>query len=327
VTAGVSPPRRGIGFARMGTTMRTTRTLALAALLLCLTLLAAAPAWAQRCDLRIRDLQPVQTTSVYDPYGPAPPRGFHTFAVELMDGNACDFIVGIDDGENGSSNVRRMADGGGRLNYELWVDGNLRQRLTDPVTGSAAGTFSGKLNGKKNDRVEFQFYSTINGGQAVGAGSYRDRVTFRVYSIQGNGIGEVVDIRTVEVSTHVAAAVQANVVVGGISRQLDGSTSMLDFGQMQSGAARSFDLEVSGNSGYSVTVQSDNGGRFMDRTRSQGVPYTLSVNGASVRLDRPVSLSYGGGYGRHQMTVTLGDVSQALAGDYSDSLVVTVSAR
>ena len=289
---------------------------------------AAPPALAKQdsCKLKIRDLSRIEPASTYDPYGGTAGPEFHRFEIQHQNGPGCAFAIGVDDGENGG---RRMSgDGGDMLYYELWQDSSRSQRLTDPVTGDMAGAIVGFAeNGNGNDRVEVSFYSTIQGGQGVSGGTYRDRVGFRLYLLEDGMPSDVLDTQDVQVRTRVANVVSAAVLVGGVRRPLAGTAGVLDFGQMSTGATRSFDLEVSGNSGYDVTVQSENQGQLVSAGRTQSIGYSLTINGRSVSLGSPVVISGGGGYGLHQMVVTIGDVSQALAGDYADSLVVTVAAR
>jgi hypothetical protein len=158
----------------------------------------------------------------------------------------------------------------------------------------------------------------------VGAGDYRDSVTFTLYRATGSQPGRVMDTQNVQVRARVRSAASATVIIDGVRQALSGARGTLDFGSLSNGATRGFSLEVTGNSSYSVTLESENGGAFAGPQGST-VPYTLAVDGRSVSNARTVNLSFGANQTQHQVTVTVGEVGRALAGNYQDNLILTVS--
>ncbi|MFC7335213.1 spore coat protein U domain-containing protein [Rhodocista pekingensis] len=300
---------------------------ALAALLIAaLTPALPAGATSSSCKLKLRDLTRIEPQSgSYDPFAGTPLPQYHRFEVQHLNGPGCAFVVGVDGGSNGS---RQMEDDGYRLSYGLYIDGALSQPLADAY-GSPSGLLSGYVEDTKGrDAVELQFFSIIPAGQMVPADTYRDVVRFTLYEWEDGTPGRILDSRTVQVRAKVREVFQASVRVGGITRPLAGVAGTLDLGELSNGAATTFDLEVSGNAGYDVSLESENRGYLVSHDGGGSIPYGLTLDGRSVSLQRSVTLGFGGSNAaQHGLTVTVPAASNALAGTYRDNLVLTVSAR
>jgi hypothetical protein len=124
-------------------------------------------------------------------------------------------------------------------------------------------------------------------------------------------------------------------VNGQRSRLTGGKLGTLDFGRMTTGQRLGFSLEIAGNMGYDVMLESENGGKFQGsgQSNNDAVPYRLYLGGLGFDAAQPVRLpfqpatSMGRTVNIHQIDVEIGDVSRALAGSYSDNLIVTVTTR
>lgn len=288
---------------------------------LALCLLLSAPALAKnddRCDVDIRHIDRIEPTAEYDPYGGSA-TGYHT--VELThDGPACALLVGIDDGNNGSRVMESSKD---RLVYDLYKDSRLSQRVGD-IRGNESNMFGLQMD-KTTDAVSVQFFSNIPFGQLAAKGTYLDRVTINVYQlVDGVPVGPIAS-RTAQVKTKVRSVVSANVIVGGVARPLNGSVGTLDLGDLTRGGNGRFDLDISGNGDYSLSLSSENGGRLIT-TGGDSVDYQLYVSGRAVSLQRGAYVDLGGA-GRYELRVETGVAGQVLAGDYHDNLILTITAN
>lgn len=289
---------------------------------LALGLLAVLPAWSKdkdRCEIDINSIDRIEPTDEYDPYSGGA-TGYHQIELEHDDGPACAILVGIDDGGNGSRVLESSKD---RLVYDLYKDSRLNQRVDD-VRGNESNMFALSMD-SKNDKAEIQFFSNIPGGQLVQKGTYSDRVTVNVYQlIDGTPYGPIAS-RTAQVRTKVRSVVSASVIVDGVTRPLNGSVGTLDLGDLTRGGGGRFDLDISGNGDYSLSLSSSNGGRLVG-AGGVSIGYQLYVSGRAVSLGRGTTVDLGGS-GRYGLQVQTDGAAQALAGTYSDSLLLTITAN
>lgn len=292
----------------------------LSALALCL--LATPPALSMgkdRCDINISNLGQIEPTDEYDPYSGGA-TGYHQ--IDLRNGknaSACTILVGIDDGSNGTRVMESSKD---RLVYDLYKDSRLSQRVGD-VRGSETNMFALTLDSDQSATLEF--FSNIPGGQLVQKGTYSDSVTVNVYQvIDGTPFGPIAT-RSAQVRTKVRPVVSANVIVDGVARPLNGSVGTLELGDLTRGAAGRFDLDITGNGDYSLSLSSSNGGRLV-ASGGGSIPYQLYISGRAVTLSQGNTVDLGGA-GRYGMQVQTDNAGQVLAGTYSDSLLLTITAN
>ncbi len=290
------------------------------ALALCLLLSAPVSATDKnRCDIDIRSIDRIEPTAEYDPYG-GNATGYHTVELEHDDGPACALLVGIDDGNNGSRVLESSKD---RLVYDLYKDSRLGQRVGD-IRGSESNMFALAMD-PKNDKASIQFFSNIPGGQLVVKGTYSDRVTVNVYQLlDGIPVGPIAS-RTAQVRTKVRSVVSASVIVDGVARPLSGTVGTVDLGDLTRGGSGRFDLDISGNGDYSLSLSSENGGRLVT-TGGGSVGYQLYVSGRAVSVAHGANVDLGGA-GRYELRVETGAAGQVLAGTYHDNLILTITAN
>lgn len=280
---------------------------------------AQATSSKDRCDVSIDKLDRIEPTDEYDPYGGSA-MSYNEIEIELNKGAACALLVGIDDGRNGG---RIMTSSKDRLVYDLYKDGRLSQRVGD-IGGNESAMFALSLT-DKNDEASLQFFSYIEPGQLVAKGTYLDQVTVNVYDVStGTPVGPIAT-RSAQVKTKVRSVVSASVIVDGVSRPLNGSVGTLDMGDLTRGGAGRFELAVSGNSDYSLSLSSENAGNLVSPGIQGGIGYRLYVSGRQVSLSRGSTVDLGGD-GRYELRVETDPAGQALAGTYSDNLILTISA-
>lgn len=293
-----------------------------------------AAAWITPCAAQITGLSQIAAAGGYDPFGSLPPPVYNTLTVRLLAGSNCSYAVGIDNGMAGYT--RRMFGWNGYwMSYDLYRDGALSQRITDINTGNTQGLITGTLGGGSRSQQTLSFYSSIPAGQLVPPGYYWDQVTLSLYHLDsyGNVVG-ILDSQTVLVRAGVRGSIQASIIAGGVQTPLAGALATVNFGTLYAGATGSFEVDVSGNSGYTLTIQSQNGGQMLNTATpggggGGGIRYSLSMDGRTLNPAGGNTLSYNtlSTLDRHQFLVTIGDVTHVLAGNYSDSLLVTVTAN
>lgn len=288
-----------------------------------LALLAALPAVGKssdRCEISIDSVDRIEPDDDYDPYQ-GTNLSYHRLEIDHDDGPACTVLIGIDDGQNGT---RIMENGQSRLVYDLYKDSGRSQRIND-IGGSQSGMLTATLS-DKNDEASFTFYSYIPPGQVVKKGTYTDRVTVNVYEVRNGVPVGPIDSRSAQVRAKVREVVSASVTVNGVTRALSGSSGVLDMGELSRTGGGSFELRVAGNSDYDLSLSSENAGRLISADNPDGIGYSVSVGGRTSRLTRGTSFSLGGN-GTYTVGVQVDDVSRALAGTYSDNLILIISAR
>lgn len=290
-----------------------------------------AAAWITPCAAQITGLSQIAAAGGYDPFGSLPPPVYNTMTVRLLAGSSCSYAVGIDNGMAGYT--RRMFGWNGYwMSYDLYRDGALSQRITDINTGNTQGLITGTLGSGSRSQQTLSFYSSIPAGQLVPPGYYWDQVTLSLYQLDsyGNVVG-ILDSQTVLVRAGVRGSIQASIIAGGVQTPLAGALATVNFGTLYAGATGTFEVDVSGNSGYTLAIQSQNGGQMLNTTTpgGTGIGYSLSMDGRTLNPAGGNTLSYNtlSTLDRHQFLVTIGDVTHVLAGNYSDSLLVTVTAN
>ncbi|TWB64270.1 spore coat protein U-like protein [Nitrospirillum viridazoti] len=301
--------------------------------LLALTLLMALPATPARalqtCFALLSGLSQVTPVTSYDPFAALQPPTYNTVTVQYIAGSNCTFGIGIDSGLWGSTR-RMLGLSGNWLSYDLYKDAALTQRVGDYGTGNVSNLITGSVNnGRGTQTATTGFYASVPAGQLVGSNYYFDQVTVTLYQLNSSGnIVAVMDSAIVQVRATVRTSVSATVNVGGVRTNLGASAANVDFGELTTGASRSFDLEVSGNTGYSVSIQSQNGGRLVNNDAGTSIPYSMTVDGRGVPSSGTTLTYYSySSLDRHTFIVVIGDVTKVIAGTYTDYLLMTVTAN
>jgi hypothetical protein len=161
-------------------------------------------------------------------------------------------------------------------------------------------------------------------GQWLAPGQYRGRVRVILMDNAGNALKK----RELDFFTDVNASVQLhwdNFSTGAGSR-----STRLDFGELVKGAVRSASLVVHANTPHAIALESAQGGQLINSKFPQsGLGYALRLNGRPISLGANPSdiLVAHSGKIRHDLEVQIGPVERVLAGEYVDSLLVTISAQ
>lgn len=162
-------------------------------------------------------------------------------------------------------------------------------------------------------------------GQARRAGDYRNNFVARIFS-NGRPLQDI----DFQVSVHVAA--QADIHVAGNGEGQLGRSTVMNFGRLETGETLSSLLAVRTNSAYNLVVSSENHSQMRHVSlegENTAVPYTASLDGQPLSLQNGVDTrdfsTPGDGNQIRNLSVQIGDTRGKMAGQYRDTLRVTVT--
>nr|WP_010133548.1 hypothetical protein [Microbulbifer agarilyticus] len=278
---------------------------------LCL-FLPAQPTYAQAgaCDIKEVELQQ-PTALTYFPFRDRQQNGVLRLRVKTS--GQCNLGVGI------AGNARSSLQGpGGDLGITFL---NARgQRL--PASGTESRAVSFVPNG---EFLEAVLTTQLRAQQVLRPGQYRNTFALRLYE-SGRNVNEL------DFSVNASVMPEADLKLAGNSQSRTGRAAGLNFGELRKDKALTALLSVNANSAYNLAVESENGG-FLQHTNEQSelgkIPYSawldnqlllLSNSGSNQRYDLPDS-----GQRVSKVLVKIGDTSNRRAGEYRDTLRVTVT--
>jgi hypothetical protein len=162
-------------------------------------------------------------------------------------------------------------------------------------------------------------------GQPLPAGRQEVRLRWRLYPADALMPQSLVEVET-SLIAEVPAILAVELIAAGARQPLAGVSTMLDFGEVRSGAERSVDIEVRGNARAQLSIARQWGElRLRDRP-DYTIPYTLLLDGRVLPDDGSTWLLDGdGNLARARLGVVLGDVERRAAGVYEDTLTVVVA--
>lgn len=263
-----------------------------------------------------------------------------TLTVLKSDNKACDFAVGFTRG-GATDYSRRMTSGANLLAYQLYKDSSLTQILKDSSEAQyPANLLTGSFPKGKNLSQTLTYYVQIPPDSATTpairpSGSYQDTFSIRVYNLDNNpsGFDHPDDSKGVTISTSISKIIDISLVSAGAAFDAAGTSYSVNFGSLSTPQSKAFDLRVRTNAGYRIQFSSQNGGALKQASTSSkdSIPYTLTVDSAQQSLGgAPVTVATGAGQTNPEgvaraVSITTGDATQTLAGQYSDFITVTAS--
>jgi len=265
----------------------------------------------------------------YDPL--ATDRGLTAVPIQIVStSGACQSFITASETSIGSG-MRQLQGPGGSLRYQLYTAATPGTVWREIPTATPSETLRSVVNAP-NQFQTVNFWTYLPPGQLSGAGIYSESVRVSLYEGSPESARpRLVSSSIVNFNARVLATVRAKIDAGSGLSPLQGSRTMLDFGEISAGSTRNFDLVVEANAGYRITLQSLNGGTMKNERERLATPvqYTLTVDGAAVPLGATAELqaTSSGGIQRHRGTVTLGLVEKLIAGTYRDEILLTISAR
>jgi hypothetical protein len=257
-------------------------------------------------------------------------------------GVTCEYFVTLSAGQSGNFNQRKMSEMINTLNYNAYTNagkGNIFKSLpTATQSETITGSFPVAIALAQTNT--HQFYWTIKPQQVVPALGipYADNtLTLGLYSGLPLSSPTLVTSKTITFETHVASSVDVSLVASGAPFDIGETTQLVDFGTLESGEQRGFDVVVRSNNGYVVTMQSQNH-QLLVHSRGAAVgtvAYSVVFNGGGVDLSTGAPEQIVSSTGTTPATGTafpiefvVGTLSdQETAGTYSDVIDVEVTAN
>ncbi len=258
-------------------------------------------------------------------------------------GATCEYFVALSAGQSGSFNQRKLSEMTNMLTYNAFTDGGKSHLLKAlPIATQSeviAGNFPVAVALAQTNT--HSFFWTINPQQVVRASGmpYADgNLTLSLYSGLLLLSPTLVATKTITFQARVDSSVDVSLVESGKPFDISETTQLVDFGTLESGEQRGFDVVVRSNNGYAVTMQSQNR-QLMVHTRAPTIPdtvnYSVTFNGGNVDLSTggPVQIITGAGTTSAAGTpfpieFTVGNLSgNEVAGTYVDVIDVEITAN
>ena len=246
-------------------------------------------------------------------------------------------------GQSDDFNQRKLSEMTNRLNYNAYTDSGKSSILK----ALPAATQSEIIAGSFPVAVALiqtnthKFFWTINPQQVVPASGtpYTDgNLTLSLYSGLLFLSPTLVTTKTITFRARVDSSVDVSLVESGKRFDIGETTQLIDFGTLESGEQRGFDVVVRSNNGYAVTMQSQNH-QLLVHARApaigETVSYSVIFNGGGVDLSTGAPVQVIAGTGTTPATgiafpieFTVGTLSgNEVAGTYFDVINVEVTAN
>lgn len=279
---------------------------------LALALGCASPALA--CAVR---LGPINSTPItYDPFVMAGAEARIWLEVALVEGDRCDVAVTLAD--QVGSPMRSLAFGNdGKLVFKLRLQPGLAVReSTDPADAMVTLTSDGP-------RAEVAWRLSVENDAVLAPGDYvvPVRVMVREPAQAAASIGAVA-LRSI-------ARAQINLAGAAGSYEAGSDNTSIDLGELHDGSAGRAFLQLRANTAAHISFASKNRGYLANSESGTRIPYRFAFDGRSLDLSQPTTRSVdppanirGGSF---ELLVQVGSVAGAMAGRYSDSIVIDVS--
>jgi len=190
--------------------------------------------------------------------------------------------------------------------------------------------------GTRNTNIEHPYTVIIPAGAIVPAGQYTGNFSVNLYGAPLGQQPALTSTRSFPLSVVVPEYTEIGLVQPGAPFYSTTASQTLDFGQLQEGDRQSLDLIVRSNVSYSVSVSSNNGSVLLNANPAETmpIPYSLHADNKSVAmtagLAQPIVSSApwtAGGEARYRLDFSIGAFDMVSAGEYTDTLVFTVSAN
>jgi spore coat protein U-like protein len=252
------------------------------------------------------------------------------FTITKLTYGSSTYAVTAGPSANTGNYTRQLASGGNRLNYQLYTSSAMSYVLEAPPTANANQVISGTSTARPGTVMPLSFTFYIPPNQLVAPGTYSDQITMSIYrSYNDNGSPQAT--ATILFSATVASGAILCLVPTGSSFNSGSTSQTLNFGTLAQGQSLSCDLLVLKNTSCTVTFNSANLGVLkMTPATSDQIPYTCTVNGTALNLattatlSLPTGVSTGNGT-RLPINITIGNLGFPAAGNYSDTITVTVT--
>jgi hypothetical protein len=303
--------------------MRRTTRCTIRTMLLVMGLAGHYPnAIASACELSISNISAIPNV-VYDPFEGVARSA--NYSVEFRNAGATNCSVGLAIASQPAGATRTFANGANELRYVLeWPGGAVFvNSLTSPL-----GAVAVPAGGTKSVTLRVR----VPAGLIAPAATYSGLLTFRAYRVAPGPSIAVGTDRTATAGATVEARAQVNIAGSSGNFGSPFALERMDFGALSAGSSRNAIVQVRATSSVAITIASQNRGRLKHTvlTSDAGVPYAMQLDGAAIDLGAtsstlsrspPITLD-GVNY---PMNLQIGAVAGRPAGDYRDTLTVSVA--
>lgn len=253
-----------------------------------------------------------------------PTQTYEPFELHLRHtGNACRFHVAL---SPQGGNAELPGVNGGALAFDVVSGPGGRSLLSKTYGGTDTSIITGEAPAG-DWRTVLQLYLAIPPRQMALAGRYTGGVVARLFAEDKRGVSSPVSE---------ASALFSAYVPGQVRTRLDGmaagGTLSLDFGELGLLPSRSLNLHLETNDEVTIALSSTNGGKLLHQSGKVGVPYSVRAGNVDVAMSGRtiLPLSASDAVGGYNMPLVL-NVDKAagtlVAGQYKDTLIVTIAAR
>src|SRR6266849_1287722 len=279
---------------------------------LCLLALFPYPAMAACLNLTLAGVPGIATfqgsSGQYLVYDPTQYLQTVNFRVQgEATGATCEYFVTLSAGQSGDFRQRKLTRDVHVLNYNVYTDVEKSNILKAPPTAGGNEIIVGKFplpsGVNLNQTNDHSFFWTIDPLQIVPAStaSYQDTtLTLNLYSGLVLGINTLQDTKTITFRTRAESSVDLSLVDSGAPFDLGDTIQVIDFGTLETGAQRGFDIVIRSNDAYRVTMRSENLQRVVhSRAPAIGdaINYTVIFNGGEVDLTSGTAVELTSGTG------------------------------
>ena len=249
----------------------------------------------------------------------------------------CDFFLTFDYGDATSFSGRRLDQGSYTIPMDVYKDAartKVIKKIPDVTSANdvITGTFPDDTTNPSSLTVTF--YPQLGSLSYNRFGTYSETLVGRLYDGSPTGSSSLEDSRSLTFQYTMAKAIDLSLVSTGGAFNVNDTSETLAFGVLAAGQTKTFDIVLKYNAGYRVRVSSVNQGKLKHSSYADLVPYTLTVNSGTVNLSgsntSPVQVATGTGVsGTNGLSlassVVIGTVGNVRAGNYSDTVTVTVT--
>jgi hypothetical protein len=234
-----------------------------------------------------------------------------------------------------NSYQRRAYSGLSSLPYNIYSSVNQGNILKDHGDAGAGEYLTGYAPDKDSPYTTTWYVgvSDIYTLFTTPPGVYTDVVPINVYNVKNNGTLEYSTTRYLTLSFSVPRFAEVSLVPVNAGHDPNATTYVMDFGTLETSEELAVDLRVVGNVGFAVMMSSMNGGSLAN-VNGGTIPYQMKVgNGSYFTFSGSgpyqVASSSSGTSTQgipYTLRVRIGTVLSNVAGDYQDSVTITVQA-
>lgn len=263
-----------------------------------------------------------------------------TFKVARGNSSSCQYFIGFNKGWSQLSNSRAMYSWNSYFPYEIYADSNHSHVIREAGQQTSPSNFilgsfpSGTPQLKENTHTYYM--KLLPDYLGVEAGYFTDVVTMILYEGNPSGSYRTLQAWNLVHTYNAQATAHLSLVDSGAPLNLNDTNQTLNFGVLSPGVSRGFDILTTYNTGYRLYASSLHGGRLKHQSGPQQISYSFKINGQTLSLtnssNQPIKIAEGNGKSpsggkRHNVLVTIGSFSQAVAGAYSDVVTLTVESK